>query len=76
MKHLLLVVSLFTMFASKALAQTDSTANWFATPLVNAKTIATEVGHKVAICDTVVDYRVVNADLTLLIWVENILTKR
>ena len=54
------------MFASKAMAQTDSTANWFVKPLANAKTIATEVGHKVAVCDTVVDYRVVNADLTLL----------
>lgn len=66
MKHLLLVISIFTMFASKASAQTDSTANWFTKPLANAKTIATEVGHKVAVCDTVVDYRVVNADLTLL----------
>jgi DNA/RNA endonuclease YhcR with UshA esterase domain len=66
MKHLLLVISIFTMFASKAMAQTDSTANWFTKPLANAKTIATQVGHKVAVCDTVVDYRVVNADLTLL----------
>jgi DNA/RNA endonuclease YhcR with UshA esterase domain len=66
MKHLLLIVSLFTLFASKTLAQTDSTANWFAKPLANAKTITAEVGHRVAVCDTVVDYRVVNADLTLL----------
>lgn len=54
------------MFASKASAQSDSTANWFAKPLPNAKTVAAEVGHKVAVCDTMVDYRVVNADLTLL----------
>lgn len=66
MKYLLLIASIFTLFASNAVAQTDSTANWFTKPLVNAKTIATEVGHKVAVCDTVIDYRVVNTDLTLL----------
>lgn len=66
MKHLIFIAALVTLFAGKASAQSDSTASWFANPLANAKTIATQVGHKVAVCDTVVDYRVVNADLTLL----------
>ena len=66
MKHLFVLVSLITLLGCKASAQTDSTQNWFAKPLASAKNITAEVGHKVAVCDTVVDYRVVGADLTLL----------
>jgi len=69
MKYLILLASFVMLFMGKASAQADTVRNVimpdFSTP-VASKNIAAEVGHQLAVCDTVVDFRVVNADLTLL----------
>jgi len=69
MKHLLILLCFTAIFSIKASAQTDTTQKIttadFSKP-VASKTIAAEVGHRVAVCDTVVDYRVVSDALTLL----------
>lgn len=69
MKHLLTFLCFIALFSATASAQTDSvkkiTKADFSKP-VPSKTIAAEVGHQVAVCDTVVDYRVVSNALTLL----------
>jgi DNA/RNA endonuclease YhcR with UshA esterase domain len=69
MKHLLTLLCFTAMFCSKAAAQTDTTKKIttadFSKP-VPSKTVAAEVGHTVAVCDTVVDYRVVSEALILL----------
>jgi hypothetical protein len=68
MKHLIIFIALISFFG-KVSAQTDTSkvsANWFAKPLTSSKGIATQVGNKVAVCDTVYDYRVVSEALTLL----------
>lgn len=67
MKQLLFSTLFVVLFTCGALAQNDTTkVNWGSTPLLTSKNILAEVGKKLAVCDTVVDYRVVNADLTLL----------
>lgn len=69
MKYLCALICFVALFTVKASAQTDSvkkiTTADFSKP-VPSKTIAAEVGHMVAVCDTVVDYRVVSPALTLL----------
>jgi DNA/RNA endonuclease YhcR with UshA esterase domain len=69
MKYLLALLCFTACFCFEASAQTDSTKKIttadFTKP-VPSKTIAAEVGHVVAVCDTVVDYRVVSDALTLL----------
>jgi hypothetical protein len=69
MKHLFALICFVALFSAKASAQTDTvkkiTTADFSKP-VPSKTIAAEVGHFVAVCDTVVDYRVVSPALTLL----------
>ena len=69
MKHLFALICFVALFSAKASAQTDTakkiTTADFSKP-VASKTITTEVGHTVAVCDTVVDYRVVSQALTLL----------
>jgi len=69
MKHLFTFFCFVALFSVKASAQTDTakkiTKADFSKPVLS-KTIASEVGHQVAVCDTVVDYRVVSSALTLL----------
>jgi len=69
MKHLLTLFCFIVIFGIKASAQTDTTKKIttadFSKP-VPSKIIAAEVGHTVAVCDTVVDFRVVSQSLTLL----------
>lgn len=67
MKHLLTLLFI-TCCCAGAMAQTESkkiTTADFSKPALS-KTVAAEVGHTVAVCDTVVDYRVVSEALTLL----------
>lgn len=70
MKHLLLIASLVALFSCPAWAQMDTVAKKSTPPdftkPVPSKTIATYVGKQVAVCDTVVDFRIVSAALTLL----------
>lgn len=69
MKYLLTLLCFTGLFGVKAWAQTDTTKQIttadFSKP-VAFNTIIAEVGHTVAVCDTVVDYRVVSEALTLL----------
>jgi len=64
MKKLLLLSAFVAFISVKASAQTAATPDW-SKPLLS-KTIATEVDHNVAVCDTVTDFRVVSPVLTLI----------
>jgi hypothetical protein len=69
MKYLLTLLCFTAIFCVNASAQTDTATKVIKpdfTKPVASKTIAAEVGHWVAVCDTVVDYRVVSDALTLL----------
>jgi hypothetical protein len=66
MKYLLLPAALLlTLLIGTTHAQTEETT-WFAKPLNNTKGIAAQVGQKLAVCDTVYDFRVVNQATVLL----------
>jgi hypothetical protein len=65
MKYLLLPALLLSLLVGTARAQTEENT-WFSKPLSSTKNMAAQVGQKLAVCDTVYDFRVVNAATVLL----------